>query len=182
MHVIAGKAICFGEALRPEFKEYAQQIIDNAKALAETLLAGGVRLVSGGTDNHLMLRRRDHAGPRPASWPRQRSSTRGITVNKNMIPYDERKPLDPSRHPHRHARPDHARHGSGRDAARSAAGCSRSSSRPTTPSWPSVSAATCDSCVKNSRCRPRLLSRDLSPLAGLPGRFSDVICSKPSSS
>ena len=55
MHVIAGKAICFGEALRPEFKQYAQQIIDNAKALAEALLAGGLRLVSGGTDNHLML-------------------------------------------------------------------------------------------------------------------------------
>ena len=55
MHVIAGKAICFGEALRPEFKQYAQHIIDNAKALAEALMAGGLRLVSGGTDNHLML-------------------------------------------------------------------------------------------------------------------------------
>jgi glycine hydroxymethyltransferase len=55
MHVIAGKAVCFGEALRPEFKVYAQRIIDNAKALAETLLAGGLKLVSGGTDNHLML-------------------------------------------------------------------------------------------------------------------------------
>ena len=55
MHVIAGKAVCFGEALRPEFKEYARQIIDNAKTLAEALLAGGLKLVSGGTDNHLML-------------------------------------------------------------------------------------------------------------------------------
>src|SRR5215475_6210666 len=55
MHVIAGKAICFGEALKPEFKTYARQIIDNAKVLAETLLAGGLKLVSGGTDNHLML-------------------------------------------------------------------------------------------------------------------------------
>ncbi len=55
MHVIAGKAVCFGEALRPEFKQYARQIIDNAKALAEVLLAGGLKLVSGGTDNHLML-------------------------------------------------------------------------------------------------------------------------------
>ena len=55
MHVIAGKAVCFGEALQPEFKRYAQPIIDNAKTLAEALLAGGVRLVSGGTDNHLML-------------------------------------------------------------------------------------------------------------------------------
>ena len=55
MHVIAGKAVCFGEALRPEFKQYAQQIIDNAKTLAEVLMSGGLRLVSGGTDNHLML-------------------------------------------------------------------------------------------------------------------------------
>ncbi|MCH8048289.1 MAG: serine hydroxymethyltransferase, partial [Planctomycetes bacterium] len=55
MHVIAGKAICFREALQREFKQYAQQIIDNAKQLAETLLAGGLRLISGGTDNHLIL-------------------------------------------------------------------------------------------------------------------------------
>ena len=55
MHVVAGKAVCFGEALRPSFKEYAKQIIANAKVLAETLMAGGVKLVSGGTDNHLML-------------------------------------------------------------------------------------------------------------------------------
>ena len=55
MHVIAGKAICFGEALQPDFKRYARAIIDNAKTLADALLAGGARLVSGGTDNHLML-------------------------------------------------------------------------------------------------------------------------------
>src|SRR5882757_7111612 len=55
MHIIAGKAICFGEALRPEFKKYARQVIDNAKALAEELLAGVLMLVSGGTDNHLLL-------------------------------------------------------------------------------------------------------------------------------
>ena len=55
MHVIAGKAICFGEALRPDFRQYAQRIIDNAKALADALMSGGLRLVSGGTDNHLML-------------------------------------------------------------------------------------------------------------------------------
>ena len=64
MHVIAGKAVCFGEALRPDFKHYAQAIIDNAKTLAEALLAGGLRLVSGGTDNHLMLVDVTHAGPR----------------------------------------------------------------------------------------------------------------------
>src|SRR5262249_33754222 len=55
MHVIAGKAICFGEALKPDFKQYARSILTNAKALAEALMAGGVRLVSGGTENHLML-------------------------------------------------------------------------------------------------------------------------------
>ena len=55
MHVIAGKAVCFGEALQPEFKDYGRAIIANAKALAETLLGGGLKLVSGGTDNHLML-------------------------------------------------------------------------------------------------------------------------------
>src|SRR5208337_3816410 len=55
MHVVAGKAVCLGEALTPAFKQYARQIIDNAQALAEVLSAGGLRLVSGGTDNHLML-------------------------------------------------------------------------------------------------------------------------------
>src|SRR4029077_19776009 len=55
MHVIAGKAVCFQEALLPSFKAYGQSIIDNAKTLAETLISGGLKLVSGGTDNHLML-------------------------------------------------------------------------------------------------------------------------------
>src|SRR3990172_552498 len=55
MHVIAGKAICFREAMQPEFKDYAKRIIENAKALAEALLSGGLKLVSGGTDNHLLL-------------------------------------------------------------------------------------------------------------------------------
>jgi glycine hydroxymethyltransferase len=95
MHVIAGKAICFAEALRPEFKEYARLIIDNAKTLAETLLAGGVRLMSGGTDNHLML-----ADVTPLGLTGGKAEAAlgraGITVNKNMIPYDERKPMDPS--------------------------------------------------------------------------------------
>ncbi|HEX3655503.1 MAG TPA: serine hydroxymethyltransferase [Pirellulales bacterium] len=95
MHVIAGKAICFAEALRPDFRQYAQQILDNAKALAEALLAGGLRLVSGGTENHLMLADvtvLDLSG-------KQAEEALGrcaITVNKNMIPYDPRKPLDPS--------------------------------------------------------------------------------------
>jgi glycine hydroxymethyltransferase len=95
MHVIAGKAICFGEALQPSFKRYAQAILDNAKALADALLAGGGRLVSGGTENHLMLLDVTTLGlgGKQAEAVLDRC---GITVNKNMIPYDERKPMDPS--------------------------------------------------------------------------------------
>ncbi|MGD9720619.1 MAG: serine hydroxymethyltransferase [Pirellulales bacterium] len=95
MHVIAGKAICFGEALKPEFKQYAQAILDNAKALADALMAGGARLVSGGTDNHLLLWDVTTLGlgGKQAEVVLDRC---GITVNKNMIPYDERKPMDPS--------------------------------------------------------------------------------------
>jgi glycine hydroxymethyltransferase len=95
MHVIAGKAVCFGEALRPEFKQYAQQILDNAKALAEGLLAGGLKLVSGGTDNHLMLVDVTPLGV-GGKKAEEALDAAGITVNKNMIPYDQRKPMDPS--------------------------------------------------------------------------------------
>ena len=95
MHVIAGKAICFGEALRPDFKQYAQAILDNAKSLAEALPAGGVRLVSGGTDNHLILLDVTTLGLGGKRAEAILDSC-GITVNKNMIPYDERKPMDPS--------------------------------------------------------------------------------------
>jgi glycine hydroxymethyltransferase len=95
MHIIAGKAICFAEAMRPEFKTYARRIIENAKTLAEVLLAGGLKLVSGGTDNHLML-----ADVTPLAiggkLAEETLDRCGITVNKNMIPYDERKPVDPS--------------------------------------------------------------------------------------
>ena len=95
MHVIAGKAVCFREAMQPEYKVYAQQIIDNAKALADTLIAGGLRLMSGGTDNHLMLVDVTAIGTtgKVAEAALDRC---GITVNMNMIPFDERKPLDPS--------------------------------------------------------------------------------------
>ncbi len=95
MHVVAGKAICFGEALAPEFKKYAQAVIDNAKALAEVLLSGGGRLMSGGTDNHLLL---FDVTPLGVAGKQAEAvlGACGITVNKNMIPYDERKPLDPS--------------------------------------------------------------------------------------
>ncbi len=95
MHIIAGKAICFAEALRPEFKRYAAQIIENAKELADALLAGGLRLVSGGTDNHLLLVDVTPLGlgGKLAEVALGRCE---ITVNKNMIPFDERKPVDPS--------------------------------------------------------------------------------------
>lgn len=94
-HIIAAKAVCFGEALKPEFQEYGRQVIANARALAETLTAGGVSLASGGTDNHLMLcdvTSIDLTG----KIAEKALDAAGITVNKNMIPFDQRKPLDPS--------------------------------------------------------------------------------------
>ncbi len=95
MHAIAGKAVCFGEALRSDFKTYSQTVIDNARTLAEVLMSGGLRLISGGTDNHLMLVDVTPfgIGGKIAEITLDRC---GITVNKNMIPYDERKPMDPS--------------------------------------------------------------------------------------
>ncbi|MFK7777641.1 MAG: serine hydroxymethyltransferase [Gimesia sp.] len=94
-HVIAGKAICFKEAIAPSFKEYAQQVVSNAKTLAETLMAGGIKLASGGTDNHLMLC--DVTAINLSGKIAEEALDKaGITVNKNMIPYDQRKPLDPS--------------------------------------------------------------------------------------
>jgi glycine hydroxymethyltransferase len=95
MHVIAGKAVCFGEALRPEFKEYAGRIIENARTLAETLSDGGLRLISGGTDNHLLLVDVTPLGI-GGKVAEETLDRCGITINKNMIPFDERKPLDPS--------------------------------------------------------------------------------------
>ncbi len=95
MHVIAGKAVCFGEALKPEFKTYAQQVIDNAKALADTLLAGGLSLVSGGTENHLCLIDVTSVGA-TGQLAEASLDKCGITVNKNMVPFDQRKPMDPS--------------------------------------------------------------------------------------
>ena len=95
MHVIAAKAVGFGEALKPEFKTYAAQIIANAKTLAEGLSRHGFRLVSGGTDNHLMLvdvASRNLTGKQCE----QALDAAAITVNKNMIPFDARPPLDPS--------------------------------------------------------------------------------------
>ncbi|MEI8367740.1 MAG: serine hydroxymethyltransferase [Planctomycetia bacterium] len=95
MHVIAGKAVAFAEALRPEFRRYAMKVVENAKALAEALASGGVRLVSGGTDNHLMLVDVTPLGI-GGKTAEQVLDRCGITCNKNMIPFDERKPMDPS--------------------------------------------------------------------------------------
>jgi glycine hydroxymethyltransferase len=94
-HVIAAKAVAFGEALRPEFKAYQRGIVDNAKALAEGLVRAGLRLVSGGTDNHLML-----VDLRPKKLTgkiaEEALGRAGITVNKNMIPWDPEKPMTTS--------------------------------------------------------------------------------------
>ena len=95
MHIVAAKAVCFHEALQPEFREYAKQIVANARALAETLMAGGIKLASGGTDNHLMLADVTAIGL-TGKIAEEALDRAGITVNKNMIPYDQRKPLDPS--------------------------------------------------------------------------------------
>lgn len=91
MHVIAGKAVCFGEALKPEFKTYQQQIIKNAKALEKTLLAEGIDLVSGGTDNHLLLLDLTRTGVTGKELE-ERLEEIGITSNKNSIPGDTQKP------------------------------------------------------------------------------------------
>ncbi len=95
MHVIAAKAVAFKEALAPEFRKYSAQVIANAKVLAEELLRHGFRIVSGGTDNHLMLVDVTAKGT-TGKIAEHSLDKAGITVNKNMIPYDPRKPMDPS--------------------------------------------------------------------------------------
>lgn len=91
MHVIAAKAVAFGEALKPEFKQYAQLVADNAKALAATLKDGGLDIVSGGTDTHLML-----VDMRPKGLTGKAAEAAlgraGITCNKNGVPFDTEKP------------------------------------------------------------------------------------------
>jgi len=92
MHVIAAKAVAFGEALRPEFKDYSQAVIDNAKVLAEVLMERGCDIVSGGTDTHLMLvdlRPKGLTG-RDAEASLERAF---MTCNKNGIPFDPEKPM-----------------------------------------------------------------------------------------
>ena len=92
MHVIAAKAVCFGEALEPSFKEYQQQIINNAKALANGLTSRGINLVSGGTDNHLMLVDLRSLGITGKELERRLDEVY-ITANKNAIPNDPEKPF-----------------------------------------------------------------------------------------
>jgi glycine hydroxymethyltransferase len=92
MHIVAAKAVAFGEALRPEFKTYAKAVVDNAKVLAETIKAGGYNIVAGGTDNHLML-----VDLTPKSLTGKSAETglgrAHITCNKNGIPFDPQKPF-----------------------------------------------------------------------------------------
>jgi glycine hydroxymethyltransferase len=92
MHVIAAKAVAFGEALRPDFKIYAKDVVENAKALAETLRSAGFDIVSGGTDNHLML-----VDLRPKGLKGNLSEKTlvraGLTCNKNGVPFDPEKPF-----------------------------------------------------------------------------------------
>ncbi|HIR61701.1 MAG TPA: serine hydroxymethyltransferase [Candidatus Faecivivens stercoravium] len=91
MHVIAGKAVCFGEALKPEFKEYQAQIVKNAAALAKGLTSRGMKLVSGGTDNHLMLLDLRETGVTGKELEHNLDAVY-ITANKNAIPNDPQKP------------------------------------------------------------------------------------------
>jgi glycine hydroxymethyltransferase len=91
MHIIAAKAVALKEALQPEFKNYQQSILDNAKVLADTLVEGGLRLVSGGTDNHLILVDLSNAkvtGQQAENALHQA----GLTTNKNLIPFDPQPP------------------------------------------------------------------------------------------
>jgi len=95
MHVIAAKAVCFGECLKPGFKGYQQQVITNAQALSARLASHGLRIVSGGSDNHVFM-----VDLRPIGINGNEASITldkvGITVNKNAIPFDTGSPMKPS--------------------------------------------------------------------------------------
>ncbi len=95
MHIIAAKAICFQEAMQPEFRDYASQVVANAKVLATTLAAEGFRIISGGTDTHLMLVDVFSKGML-GSEAEKALGEAGITVNKNAIPFDTNPPMKPS--------------------------------------------------------------------------------------
>ena len=96
MHQVAAKAVAFGEAARPSFKTYAKQVVENAKAMAEVFKSGGVRLIAGGTDNHLILADVFGSLGITGAEAQMRLDEAGITLNKNMIADDTRKPMDPS--------------------------------------------------------------------------------------
>ena len=95
MHIIAAKAVCFREALQPSFRDYARQVVANAKVLAETLAGEGFRIISGGTDTHLMLVDVFSKGML-GSEAEKALGEAGITVNKNAIPFDTNPPMKPS--------------------------------------------------------------------------------------
>jgi glycine hydroxymethyltransferase len=95
MHAIAAKAVCFREAMQPEFRDYARQVLENAQALARRLVERGLRLVSGGTDNHLMLIDLRPLGLR-GRQVQDVADRLGITLNRNAIPFDEASPFNPS--------------------------------------------------------------------------------------
>jgi glycine hydroxymethyltransferase len=95
VHIIAAKAVCFLEAMQPEFKQYARQVVENAKVLAETIASQGFRIISGGTDTHLMLVDVFSKGML-GSEAEKALGEAGITVNKNAIPFDQNPPLKPS--------------------------------------------------------------------------------------
>jgi glycine hydroxymethyltransferase len=95
MHIIAAKAICFQEAMQPDFRDYAKQVVANAKVLAETLASEGFRIISGGTDTHVMLVDVFSKGMLGSDAEKALGEA-GITVNKNAIPFDVNPPLKPS--------------------------------------------------------------------------------------
>ena len=95
VHIIAAKAVCFLEASQPSFRDYARQVVANAKVMAETLAADGYRIVSGGTDTHLMLVDVFAKGML-GSEAEKALGEAGITVNKNAIPFDVNPPMKPS--------------------------------------------------------------------------------------
>jgi glycine hydroxymethyltransferase len=95
VHIMAAKAICFLEAMQPEFRDYAAQVVSNARVLAETLAGEGFRIISGGTDTHLMLVDVFSKGMLGSDAEKALGEA-GITVNKNAIPFDTNPPMKPS--------------------------------------------------------------------------------------
>jgi len=95
VHIMAAKAVCFQEAMQPQFRDYARQIVANAKVLAQTLADEGFRIISGGTDTHLMLVDVFSKGML-GSEAEKALGEAGITVNKNAIPFDTNPPMKPS--------------------------------------------------------------------------------------